>query len=147
MMRVWQWLPVLGLICLAGCADGHFQKTFQTGQYFITLYSFSHHHLQPGNNDLGLRLQDRDYRILDCGSGLQLTVQAGAWQQTTSLQSGPGRDYRGQVVFPGPGLYNLVIRLPGLEGQEIRLDGKVKVSAGHTRATGTHTILLKNHGG
>jgi hypothetical protein len=72
-----------------------------------------------GVMQLGLRVQDRDYRIQDQARGKLACVELATGQsQIVALHPGPGRDLRARIALVRPGRY--------------RLDFQIAVSAGDT---------------
>lgn len=132
---LWPWgstavrcLLALCLIGLAGEACAYYQEAFWAGDCLLTLYSLSQKHLRQGADTLGLRVQDRDYVILDRLQAPRLFLRMDGWEQRVNLLPGPGRDYRGQVVFPKTGRCLLEIQFTLPDGRQVVFKRPMKIA-------------------
>lgn len=110
-------LAVLGLTLLAGC--GKPKQMVKLDNYIITWY-FSPRSPVVGENQVAVRIQDRDYRILRPAAGnLRVTSGPGGEEQSVSLKPGPGRDLRGWVRFARTGDQTLQFSFLSAQGRTI----------------------------
>lgn len=71
-----------------------------------------------GEQQLAVRVQDRDYRIMDETDGrLEVMELATGEQRAPELKPGPGRDWRAWVDFPRPGEYSISFAFTAATGQ------------------------------
>lgn len=119
-------LAILGLTLLGGC--GNPKRVVKLDNYIITWY-FSPRFPVVGENQVALRIQDRDYRILNPATGsLNVAARAGREDQRVILKPGPGRDLRGWVQFQQPGEHQLRFSFLSARGQTVTAEFLVPVS-------------------
>jgi hypothetical protein len=127
-VRAWVWPALLlGLALLAGCGfDG---QTRRIDDYLLTIYSMPRQP-KPGPVRIGLRVQDKHYRILT-GLAIQLTLTQpqGGGERSVPMLPGPGQDFRAQIEAPLAGTYRLHIQVTLPAGQVLAADYQLPVSA------------------
>ncbi len=119
-------LAALSLLLLAGGCGGT-GGTVRSQEHLFTFYT-QPRAISPGPVVVGVRIQDRDYRILTqlqprlaiLGPGLQGTAQ--------EMSVGPGRDFRARVIFPLAGRYELQVTAVTAKGTTLQAEYALKVS-------------------
>lgn len=115
-------------------ACGLTAKTVRTESGLLLTFYTMPRRPQPGWVQVGLRVQDRDYRILKLTravcrvEGPNLTEPA-----TQPLRPAPGRDYRTHFRFPAAGDYRLVLAGETAGGEAFQETLEVKIRRGHRR--------------
>jgi len=126
--RIWVALAAgWALLALAGCRfDG---TTRRVEGYLFTVYNMPRRP-HPGKVRIGLRVQDRDYRILTRLDARLIWSGPGTGApQTVSMEPGPGRDFRAQIQVPQPGGYRLEVLVATPEGEDLAADYQLTIPA------------------
>jgi hypothetical protein len=106
------WL--LGMMFFFGCHGANYIQ--RRDNYCLVLYPLPGK-LSVGEIQIGLRIQDRDYKIIEVSDGrLKVIDLHGAREQQVTLQAGPGKDLRGWVQFDRPGKYELIFEFAAEPG-------------------------------
>lgn len=122
---------ILGCLFLGGCRfDG---STLRVQGYLFTVYNMPRA-LRPGPVRIGLRVQDRDYRILSRLTARLDWIEPGTGtRRTAAMEPGPGRDFRARIVLPQPGEYALRMSVILPEGTTLPADFLLRVPADKNR--------------
>lgn len=119
--RWWRAGGVTAGCLLAGLAAGLWlgpeYRVARLSDSIVTLY-FIPRTLAVGEQQLALRVQDRDYRLqAETGGRLEVVELATGERRASALKPGPGRDWRAWVEFPRPGNYQVLYTFPASSGQ------------------------------
>lgn len=119
--RWWRAGGVTAGCLLAGLAAGLWlgpeYRVARLSDCIVTLY-FIPRSLSVGEQQVALRVQDRDYRIQEeIGGRLEVIERATGERRDLALRPGPGRDWRAWVEFPRAGDYQLSYIFPASSGQ------------------------------
>ena len=109
-------LVILGLALLGGC--GSPKQMLKLDNYIITWY-FSPRSPVVGENQIAVRIQDRDYRILQPATASLDVTSAGREEQSVILKPGAGRDLRGWVRFAQTGEQRLRFSFISVQGRTV----------------------------
>jgi hypothetical protein len=97
------------LLAAAGCGARNQVKSEQG--FLFTFYAMPRK-ISVGESRVGLRVQDRDYRIIGAAEvRLQVVDPEGRSQEALAMAPGMGRDFRAQVLWPLAGNYRLRFRV------------------------------------
>ncbi|MCD4813800.1 hypothetical protein K8S19_08930 [bacterium] len=111
-------LVLMSLVSLlAGC--GLQKQTVWTQDHLATFYT-TPRQAQVGEIQAAIRIQDRDYRILEIAAAeLELRERGQDKGKSIILKSGPGRDWRGWIVIPKPGKYEVLVTFAAKSQEKI----------------------------
>jgi len=127
--RHWLIILALGVALglLSGCRfDG---STLRVNGHLFTIYSMPRK-LRPGPVQIGLRVQDPDYRILtNLSAQLTWTEPETDQSHTVAMKPGPGKDYRAKIVWTRPGVYVLRVAVTVPDGSILSAVYRVEVPA------------------
>lgn len=116
-MKACRWAGAVLLLAvwgLAGCrGPGPDGRVWRVQGHLVTVYTLPRT-LHRGPARVGVRVQDRDYRILDAAQARFTWGPADGDRSTVEMQPGPGRDLRARIELPRSGEYtwDLAVVLP-----------------------------------
>jgi hypothetical protein len=132
--RGWRAGGITAGCLLAGLAAGLWlgpdYRVARLPGYVVTMY-FVPRTPAVGEQQLALRVQDRDYRLLkEIGGRLEVVELASRERRTVALKPGPGKDWRAWVEFPRSGAYQVLYVFNEASGQTqtARFDVRVPAS-------------------
>ncbi len=110
-------LPTVWLLGIMLLYVGRGTNYIQRGDDYCLIFYPLPGKLSVGEAQIGLRIQDRDYKIIEVPAGrLRVIELHGAREQQVTLQAGSGKDLRGWVQFNRAGKYALVFEFTAESG-------------------------------
>ncbi|MCK5218738.1 hypothetical protein KAR10_04405 [bacterium] len=118
-------LLLLAMMLFFGCRGTNYVQ--RGDDYCLVFYPLSRK-LSIGETQIGLRIQSRDYKILEVPFvRLRVIDSCGAREQQVTLQAGPGKDLRGWVQLDRAGKYELVFEFVAEPGPAATVCFLIKV--------------------
>lgn len=132
--RWWRTAGVTAACLLAGLAAGVWlgpeYRVARLSGYLVTLY-FIPRTPAVGEQQVALRVQDREYRIVkEAGGSLELHEVSTGQRRAAVLKPGPGKDWRAWVEFPRAGAYQVAYHFTEASGRTQTARFDVHVPAG-----------------